>query len=76
VIPGHGPPLEPEEALRIAEADLAYLDCLHAAVVGAATREEAHAAGSAVELPRDCAPDLLEMRGFNVDRQIDEVFPG
>jgi hypothetical protein len=29
-----------------------------------------------VELPRDCAPDLAEMRGFNVERQIDEVFAG
>jgi len=76
VIPGHGPPLAPEEAFRIAEADLAYLRSLHAAVVGAATREEAQTAASAVELPRDCAPDLAEMRGFNVDRQIDEVFAG
>jgi hydroxyacylglutathione hydrolase len=76
VIPGHGPPLAPEEALRIAEADLAYLHSLHAAVAGATTREEAHAAASAVHLPRDCAPDLAEMRGFNVDRQIDEVFAG
>jgi hydroxyacylglutathione hydrolase len=74
VIVGHGPPLGPDEALRIAEADLAYLRSLHAAVVGAATREEAHAAASAVELPRDCAPDLAEMRGFNVERQIGEVF--
>jgi hydroxyacylglutathione hydrolase len=74
VIPGHGPPLAVEEALRIAEADLAYLRSLHAAVAGAATREEAHAAASAVDLPRDCAPDLAEMRDFNVDRQIDEVF--
>jgi hydroxyacylglutathione hydrolase len=77
VIPGHGAPLGPEDALRIAEADLAYLRSLHAAVVEAldngATREQAHAAGSAVELPRDCAPDLAEMRGFNVDRQIDEI---
>lgn len=77
VIPGHGPPLGPEDALRIAEADLAYLRSLRAAVVEAldsgATREEAHAAGSAVELPRVCAPDLAEMRGFNVDRQIDEI---
>ncbi len=73
VIPGHGSPLEPDEALRIAETDLAYLRSLHAAVAGAATREEAHGAGSAVELPRDCAPDLAEMRGFNVERQIDEI---
>jgi glyoxylase-like metal-dependent hydrolase (beta-lactamase superfamily II) len=76
VIPGHGSPLEVEEALRIAEADLAYLRSIHAAVAEAATREEAHAAASAVELPRECAPDLAEMRGFNVDRQIDEVFAG
>lgn len=74
VIPGHGPPLDPAEALHIAEADLVYLRSLHAAVAGAATREEAHAAASEVELPRDCAPDLAEMRGFNVDRQIDEAF--
>ncbi|HEU5477166.1 MAG TPA: MBL fold metallo-hydrolase, partial [Gaiellaceae bacterium] len=32
VVPGHGSPLGPEEALRIAEADLAYLRALHAAV--------------------------------------------
>jgi glyoxylase-like metal-dependent hydrolase (beta-lactamase superfamily II) len=76
VIPGHGPPLEPADALRIAEADLVYLRALHAAVAGAATREEAHAAGSAVDLPRECAPDLAEMQGFNVDRQIDEIFAG
>jgi glyoxylase-like metal-dependent hydrolase (beta-lactamase superfamily II) len=76
VIPGHGPPLDPEEALRIAEADLAYLRSLHAAAAGAATREAAHAAAAAVELPRDCAPDLAEMRGFNVDRQIDEIWGG
>lgn len=80
VIPGHGPPLAPEDAFRIAEADLAYLRSLHAAVVAAlgrgATREEARAAGSAVELPRDCAPDLAEMRGFNVDRQLDEIAAG
>lgn len=74
VIPGHGPPLTSNEALQIAEADLAYLRSLHAAVVGAQTRDEAHTAASAVELPRDCAPDLAEMRGFNVDRQIDEIF--
>ena len=74
VIPGHGPPLELEEALQIAEADLAYLRSLHAAVVEAATREEAYAAASAVDLPRDCAVDLAEMRDFNVDQQLDEIF--
>lgn len=73
VIPGHGPPLSCGEALRIAEADLAYLRALLAAVVGAETREKARAAAAAVELPRDCAPDLEEMRGFNVDRQLVEI---
>jgi glyoxylase-like metal-dependent hydrolase (beta-lactamase superfamily II) len=79
VIPGHGPPLDAEEALSVAEADLNYLRSLHAAVVDALThnetRDEARAAGLAVDLPRNCAPDLGEMRGFNVDRQIDEILP-
>jgi hydroxyacylglutathione hydrolase len=79
VIPGHGPPLQALDALSIAEADLSYLRSLHAAVVDAlsrdGTREEARAAGLAVDLPRECPPDLEEMRGFNVDRQIDEILP-
>ena len=79
VIPGHGPPLAAEEALGVAEADLRYLRSLHAAVVDAlardGTRDEAHAAGLAVALPRACSPDLEEMRGFNVDRQIEEIVP-
>jgi hydroxyacylglutathione hydrolase len=79
VIPGHGPPLQALDALSIAEADLSYLRSLHAAVVDAlsrdGTRDEARAAGLAVDLPRDCPPDLEEMRGFNVDRQIDEILP-
>jgi hypothetical protein len=29
----------------------------------------------AVALPRECSPDLDEMRGFNVDRQIEEILP-
>ena len=77
VIPGHGPPLEPEEALGIAENDLAYLRKLHRAVIGAvaggATREEVRSEGLAVELPRPCAPDLEEMRSVNVERQIEEI---
>jgi hydroxyacylglutathione hydrolase len=80
VIPGHGPPLQALDALSIAEADLAYLRSLYAAVVHAladdGTRDGARAAGLAVELPRECPPDLEEMRGFNVDRQIEEVLPG
>jgi hydroxyacylglutathione hydrolase len=79
VIPGHGPPLEALDALSVAEADLSYLRCLYAAVVDAlsrgVTRDEARAAGLAVDLPRECPPDLEEMRGFNVDRQIDEILP-
>lgn len=77
VIPGHGAPLGVEEALGIAEADLGYLRALHEAVLDAVgrgcSREAVLAAGLAVDLPRPCAPDLEEMRGVNVDRQIDEV---
>jgi glyoxylase-like metal-dependent hydrolase (beta-lactamase superfamily II) len=79
VIPGHGPSLEAEDALGVAEADLRYLRSLHAAVVDAlthdGTRVEARAAGLAVDLPRESSPDLDEMRGFNVDRQIEEILP-
>jgi hydroxyacylglutathione hydrolase len=79
VIPGHGPPLDAEQALAVAEADLRYLRQLYAAVVGAladdGTREEALAAGLAVELPRASPPDLDEMRAFNVERQIEQIRP-
>jgi hydroxyacylglutathione hydrolase len=78
VIPGHGLPLDAMDALSVAEADLSYLRSLHAAVVDAlargGTRDEAREAGLAVDLPRECASDLEEMRGFNVDRQIEEIF--
>ena len=79
VVPGHGRPLSVDEALVVAEADLGYLRSLHRAVVdtlaGGATRDETHAAGLAVALPRPSAPDLEEMRGFNVERQIEEILP-
>jgi glyoxylase-like metal-dependent hydrolase (beta-lactamase superfamily II) len=79
VVPGHGPPLTAEEALAVAEADLGYLRSLHVAVVdalaGDGTRDEAHAAGLAVALPRESAPDLDEMRGFNVERELEEILP-
>ena len=79
VIPGHGSPLEPAEALDVARADLRYLRSLHDAVAGAlkrgGTRDQARDAGLAVDLPRESPPDLEEMRGFNVDRQIDELLP-
>jgi len=72
-------PLTAEEALSVAEADLCYLRSLQAAVVEAlthdGTRDETRAAGLAVALPRECSPDLAEMRGFNVDRQIEEILP-
>jgi hydroxyacylglutathione hydrolase len=79
VIPGHGPPLSVERAIGVAEADLHYLRSLHAAVVDALAdngrRADARAAGLAVGLPRECPPDLDEMRGFNVERQIEEIRP-
>jgi glyoxylase-like metal-dependent hydrolase (beta-lactamase superfamily II) len=79
VIPGHGPPLTAEEALSVAEADLGYLRSLHVAVVdalaGDGTRDGAQAAGLAVPLPRESAPDLDEMRSFNVERELEEILP-
>lgn len=79
VIPGHGPPLSAGEALEVAEADLGYLRSLHAAVVEAlardGTRDEARAAGLAVDLPRESSPDLAEMQAFNVERELDEILP-
>lgn len=79
VIPGHGPPLDADEALGVAVADLRYLRSLHVAVVdaleGGGTRADAQKAGLGVELPRACRPDLEEMRAFNVDRQIEELLP-
>jgi hydroxyacylglutathione hydrolase len=77
VITGHGPPLEAQEAVSVAEADLSYLRSLHLAVVGAlaggGTPDGARAAGLAVDLPRPCPAEFEEMRGFNVDRQIEEI---
>jgi glyoxylase-like metal-dependent hydrolase (beta-lactamase superfamily II) len=79
VIPGHGPPLSAQEAIGVAEADLGYLRSLHRAVADTlsrgGTRDEVQAAGLAVALPRGSAPDLEEMRGFNVERQLDELLP-
>jgi glyoxylase-like metal-dependent hydrolase (beta-lactamase superfamily II) len=77
VIPGHGSPLQANEAISVAEADLSYLRSLHLAVSGVlsrgGTRDGARAAGLAVDLPRPSPPDFEEMRGFNVDRQIEEI---
>jgi glyoxylase-like metal-dependent hydrolase (beta-lactamase superfamily II) len=78
VIPGHGPPLEPRRPQR-GGGRSPLPRSLHAAVVDAltpdGTRDEARAAGLAVDLPRECPPDLEAMRGFNVDRQIEEILP-
>lgn len=80
VIPGHGPPLQAEEAISVAEADLSYLRSLHQAVWGTlsrrGTRDEARAAGLAVDTPRPCPADFEEMRGFNVERQVEEILAG
>jgi glyoxylase-like metal-dependent hydrolase (beta-lactamase superfamily II) len=74
VVPGHGPELTAAAALAIAEADLAYLWELHDAVAAGATREEARAAGLAVELPRPAADDLAESRFENVEVALAERF--
>ena len=52
VVPGHGPALTAEEALTIAEADLAYLRALRDAVAASPDdRERARAAAIAVRCP-------------------------
>jgi glyoxylase-like metal-dependent hydrolase (beta-lactamase superfamily II) len=74
VIPGHGPELGAAEALAIAEADLAYLWALHAAVSKAASSEEARTAALAVPVPRAAAGDLDESRTENVNVAVAELF--
>lgn len=73
VVPGHGPELSVAEALAIAEADLAYLRALHAAVRNAAGRDEAHAAALTVPVPR-AAEGLDEASTENIEVAIAEVF--
>jgi len=76
VVPGHGPALKAEEALEVAEADLAYLRALRAAVLGAGgDRERARAAALGIEPPRQASADLADMRAANVDRQLAELLP-
>jgi len=74
VVPGHGPELTAADALAVAEADLAYLWSLHDAVAAGATREDAHAAGLSVELPRPAADDLEAARAANVEAALAERF--
>jgi len=76
VVPGHGPPLGAEEALRIAEADLAYLLALRDAVaVARDDRAVALAAALAVPLPRPAPDELAGMHAGNAELQLDELLP-
>jgi glyoxylase-like metal-dependent hydrolase (beta-lactamase superfamily II) len=74
VVPGHGPELRAADALAIAEADLSYLWELHDAVLRAATREDARAAGMSVQIPRPAADDLAEAQAANVEAALAEHF--
>ncbi len=74
VVPGHGPELTASGALAVAEADLAYLWQLHAAVAAGATREDARAAGRSVAPPRAAADDLAEAQAANVEAALAERF--
>jgi hydroxyacylglutathione hydrolase len=79
VVAGHGPPHTAAEALAIAEADLAYLRELRAAVAGAlepgADRDRARTAGLAVEPPRPASDGLDDMLVANVEVQLAELLP-
>jgi glyoxylase-like metal-dependent hydrolase (beta-lactamase superfamily II) len=68
VVPGHGPALTAEEALGVAQADLAYLSDLRDAVA-AGGRE----AGLAVAPPRAAADDLASELEANVEAQLREL---
>ena len=74
VVPGHGPPLSAEEALRIAEADRAYLLALRDAVASAGgDRARARAAALAVRLPRPAPDELAGMHAGNAELQLEEL---
>jgi hydroxyacylglutathione hydrolase len=76
VVPGHGPALTAADALRIAEADLAYLRALRDAVASAGRdRERARAAASTVALPRPAPDDLAAEHAANVEAQLAELLP-
>jgi glyoxylase-like metal-dependent hydrolase (beta-lactamase superfamily II) len=79
VTPGHGRALDTAEALRIAGEDLAYLHALkaatHSALATGATREEALAAGAAVEVPRPAGDDDGRLRQDNAENQLAELTP-
>jgi hydroxyacylglutathione hydrolase len=79
VIPGHGPAHEPETAITVAEADLAYLLALRGAVRAAldagADPEAAAAAGAAVPPPRP-AGEIGSQREGNGRCQTAEFIAG
>ena len=79
VVPGHGRALGRREALQIAAQDLDYLHALKAAVRSAlaagAGRDEAIAAGAAVEVPRGAGDDDGRLRQDNAEQQLTELAP-
>jgi glyoxylase-like metal-dependent hydrolase (beta-lactamase superfamily II) len=79
VTPGHGRALDASEALAIAAEDLDYLHTLKAAVrsalAGGAGREDAIAAGAAVEVPRAAGDDDGRLRHDNAEQQLTELAP-
>jgi hypothetical protein len=65
-----------EEALTIAEADLAYLRTLREAVTSAGDdHERARSAATEVPLPRPAPDDLAQMHARNVEAQLAELLP-
>ena len=79
VAPGHGRALGSGEALQIAGEDLDYLHALKAAMrsalTGGATREQAIAAGAAVDVPRGAGDDDGRLRHDNAEQQLTELAP-
>ena len=78
VFPGHGPELSTDEALLIAEKDLAYLHALRDAVASALRSDDraaAREAGLAVPLPREAPSDLSAGNAANVEAQLAELIP-
>jgi glyoxylase-like metal-dependent hydrolase (beta-lactamase superfamily II) len=79
VTPGHGRALDAREALQIAREDLDYLHALKTAVRSAladgAAREQALAAGAAVEVPRGAGDDDGRLRHDNAEQQLAELAP-
>jgi glyoxylase-like metal-dependent hydrolase (beta-lactamase superfamily II) len=79
VAPGHGRALHAHEALQVAAEDLDYLHALKAAVrsalAGGASREQAVAAGAAIEVPRGAEDDDGRLRQDNAEQQLTELAP-